>query len=341
VIASPDVIAFLLAVAGLAALGLGTRVVHGFGRGYRVGRILRAAPEVTLAEVEAAARGDRRVYVRVRGRVSSDEEFPDEHDRPLVYRRRRLQLGGRSGWESIDDQREAVPFGIAARGAHVGIDVDAIDEGLVVLPRESLGTAGEVPEYSPAGTPPNRPMRLLVEQVSAIEHVYVAGVPALDTAGQPMLTSGAGRPLVVCALDLPEAMRLLGGANRARAAGAAALLAAGCLLLVAAAAAALAGPVHASSLGPVAGTVTGTGSRVFAPPSPSLRVAAQPDPSAAVDPGSAAPSPGAIPGGDTRSSGTPPSFVGQPILAALAVVILGVLTAGASLLYVRLTQRRS
>lgn len=334
-LASPDVIAAVLAASGIVALVLGALVLRGFGRGYRIGRTLRAAPEATLAEVEEAARAGRRTYMRAHGRVSSDDDFPDEHDRPLVYRRRRVQLAAGADWESIEDRREAVPFGIAARGVAIGVDMDALDDGLVVLPRESRGTAGEVPQVAPAGTPPERPMRLLVEQVSAVEHAYVAGVPALDSSGRPMLTAGAGRPLIVCTLELPEAMRVLGEGNRARAAGAAALLAAGCLLLVAALAVALVGTVQAAGGSPVQAA---GGSPASAPSFVASGVS--PSSAASFAAGGASPSPLAIAGGDTRSSETPPSFVGQPILAALAVVALGALTAGASVLYVRLAQRR-
>ncbi len=354
-------IALLLAASGVLALGLGALTMRGFGPGYRIGRILRGAPEVTLPEVEEAARTGRRVYVRAHGRISSDEEFPDEHDRPLVYRRRRVQLGGPSGWEAIEDAREAVPFGIASRGVQVDVDVDVLDEGLVVLPRESSGTAGEVPEHAPAGVAPDRAMRLLIEQVSAVEHAFVAGVPTLGPGGRPMLTAGNGRPLVVCTLELPEAMRVLGGANRTRAAGAAALLAAGGLLLAGALAFALAGPVLAGdgaplhqgptvlgaapsalvpdsavvSTSPAAPAAVATGAPSSRPASP---VAGSPQP-AAGSPQPAA-SADAVAGGDTRSSGTPPSFVGQPVLAAVAVMLLGIVVAGAATIYVRLTQPR-
>ena len=301
VIASPDVIVLVLAACGLLSLVLGAFVMRGFGRGYRVGRILRGAPEVTLEEAAEAARSGRRVYVRVHGRISSEEEFPDEHDRPLVYRRRRVQLATRSGWEATEDRRLAVPFGVASRGARIGVDLAALDEGLVVMPRESRGVASEVPDQVPTETQPDRPVRLLIEQVSAVEHAYVAGVPALDADGQPVLTAGAGRPLVVCTLDLPDAMRVLGGADRTRAAGAAILLAAGCLLLAVALLVLVALPALAAS---------------------------------------PAPSPAGIGAGDTRTSGTPPSFVGQPILALIGVLVLGVLTAAATTLYVRVTRQR-
>lgn len=54
----------------------------------------------------------------------------------------------------------------------------------------------------------------------------------------------------------------------------------------------------------------------------------------------ASPSPAAGGVGDTRSSGQGAGFAGQPVLAAVAVVALGVATAGATMLYVRLTRAR-
>jgi hypothetical protein len=50
------------------------------------------------------------------------------------------------------------------------------------------------------------------------------------------------------------------------------------------------------------------------------------------------PSPGVIGGGDTRSDGEGPGFVGSPLLVAAGVVVLGALTAGGTLLYLRLTR---
>jgi len=53
----------------------------------------------------------------------------------------------------------------------------------------------------------------------------------------------------------------------------------------------------------------------------------------------ASPSPGA-PGGDPRSSGQGPGLVGDPALALVAVVLIGVGSVVATLAYVRLTGRR-
>ena len=49
----------------------------------------------------------------------------------------------------------------------------------------------------------------------------------------------------------------------------------------------------------------------------------------------ASPEPSA-PGGDTRSAGEGPGLVGAPFLAIIGVVALGLLAAGATLLYLRL-----
>ena len=56
---------------------------------------------------------------------------------------------------------------------------------------------------------------------------------------------------------------------------------------------------------------------------PQVVLAASPEPSA--------------PGGDTRSPGEGPGLVGAPFLAVGGVVVLGLLAAGATLLFLRLT----
>ena len=63
---------------GLAGLFLLRRS----GSSWRVGRLLAAAPRRTLAEAaEMAGRGEER-YVRLHGRIDSDEEFPDDDGQP-------------------------------------------------------------------------------------------------------------------------------------------------------------------------------------------------------------------------------------------------------------------
>ena len=206
----------LLALVGLAACATGLLGLRRVGPGYRIARTLVAAPQVAIGDLPAAIEHGE-PYVRVRGRITSDEEFPDENERPLVYRRRRLELAldpaGRS-WTTLEDEVHAVPFGIEHAGAYVAVQAADLDDGLVVIVRESLGTAAEAPERVPLGTPPETPLRHRVHQVSAVEHAHVAGRPTIAPDGSTTLGAGSGRPLILTTLEIPEAMRLLAAGHR-------------------------------------------------------------------------------------------------------------------------------
>ncbi len=88
----------ILLVAGFIVLVAGVLILWSFGGAYRIGRLLATTPLVTIAEANALARAARPPYVRVEGRLDSDAVFRDEADRPLVFRRARLQQrrGGRA-----------------------------------------------------------------------------------------------------------------------------------------------------------------------------------------------------------------------------------------------------
>lgn len=222
----------LLALAGLSAFAAAALILRRLGRGYRVARMLSAAPEVSIAEARALADRPPR-FVRVRGRVESDEEFPDENDRPLVFKRERLEVR-RSGraWEILQEDRVAVPFGVEERSAFIGVDADAIAAGLVVMPREAAGRAAEVAGRIPADVPADAEVRLRVEQISAVEQASVAGVPRPGPDGQPWLTAGTGRPLIVTTMEIPAAMRLLAEGRQGHVVAATACLVVGSLLVV-------------------------------------------------------------------------------------------------------------
>jgi hypothetical protein len=236
------VISVALLAVGVAALAGTLILLRSLGPRYRVGRLLSAAPAVEITEARALAAG-KSVYVRVNGRISSDEEFPDENDRPLVYRRKRIEVGGPGRWSIVADEREAVPFGVETRSDFIALDEAALGVGLVAIPRVAEGTLADLPadiRSDVADTPPNAPARLVIEQLSAVEHATVCGMPVLRD-GQPTLTAGLGRPLIVTTLEIPAAMRLLAAGHRRRVIAAAALLATGLGLLFAAAVTVLAG----------------------------------------------------------------------------------------------------
>ncbi len=229
-------------LAGIVALVAGILVLRTYGPAFRVGRLLAATPEVGIDEARSLASGPAR-YVRVSGRIDAEDEFEDDAHRPLVFRRTRLQLRRDDRWVTFEDRRERVTFEVRDGLEGIGVDDAALATGLVVVPRESVGTAADVADRVPPGTPPATPVRLRVEQVSSVEHAIVLGVPTLDDAGGPWLSAGLGRPLILTTLEPDEAMRILGEGERRRPLIAMACLAGGIGLIAFGLVLALAGTV--------------------------------------------------------------------------------------------------
>jgi len=316
------VLPFLLLAIGLGFIACGLALLSRLGRAYRVGRLLAAAPLTSIAAAVELARSGEPRYVRVHGRITSAEEFPDEHDRPLVFRRRRLELRTGGRWQDVWHEREAVPFGVEERAAFIAVDAARLEQGLVVIPRESRGRAGEVPEHLPPGTDPAAAARFRVDQISAVEQADVAGSPVVGPDGSAMMTAGLGRPLILSTLDQPEAMRILAAGHAGLLRFAAACLAMGALSLV-----------LALVLAAASWTVGGSG-LIGAARAATASQEADASATPAVEP-SPVPSPA-----DTRSSGAGPGLVGQPFLAVLVVVGVSGLSVLAAAGYARLAASR-
>jgi hypothetical protein len=219
----------LLLAVGIVVFAAGWLLVQRLGAFARVGRILASTPVVPVDEAIRLADAGTPRYVGVGGRLDSDHEFLDEHGRPLVLRRSRLELRTGSRWRTVADHREVVPFELAGGRASIAIDGEALDEGLIVVIRESAGDAGEIPDRVPVGTPPATPARLRVELLSTVDHALALGVPAIGPGGRPILRAGLGRPLVLTTLEPTEAMRLLASTHRSSTRAGAVLMAAGLL----------------------------------------------------------------------------------------------------------------
>jgi hypothetical protein len=230
-------IPIVLAAAGVAALGVSALLLRSIGPGYRVGRLLAATPEASIDEAITLARAGTAAYVRVNGRITSDEEFPDDQDRPLVFRRTRIQVAVGGDWRTVVDEREAVPFGVEARAAYIAVDETQLGAGLVVIPRQADGIFSDLPADLATSVPPevdrSARARLVIDQLSAVEHATVCGVPAVQGEGA-ILRAGAGRPLIATSLEPAAAMRVLAGRHRGRVVLAAALLFGGLAALAAA-----------------------------------------------------------------------------------------------------------
>jgi len=240
--------ALLSIVAGLVALVGAVAVIRSFGPRDRIGRLLTAAPKVSVAEAVALANAGRSTYVRIEGRIDSEDEFEDADHRPLVLRRTRIQARRNGRWEDIDVAREVVPFEIREGLDAIAVDGESIDEGLVVLPRESVGVVGDLRDRAPQDLPDNLPARVILEQVSSVEHAMVLGVPTIGPSGRPRVGPGRGRPLVLSTLEPDEARRILAGDLTVRRRMAAVLLlAAAVLVLLAVVAVLLPGDALASA----------------------------------------------------------------------------------------------
>ena len=298
----------ILALVGIACLGIAWLLLRSFGDGLQVGRLLSAAPQVGIGEaVEMAQRSERR-YVRLAGRIEAPEPFLDEHRRPLVMRRERVEVQEGGRWRRLAEARRQVPFVLRDRDTEITVDGAALDRGLVVIPRESVGHAGEVADRFELPVDPALPVRFRIDQVSVVEHAFAVGVPALGPDGTAVLGPGHGRPLILTTLELDEAMRVLAGGRRQRAMLTTGLLVVGLACLAVALVISLL-PVLLPVLLPTAAL-------------------------------GASPSPTIAPGGDTRSSGEGPGLVGQPLVVALGVILLGLAAAGLAVLYARLTRPR-
>jgi hypothetical protein len=306
----PAVTPLLLVAAGVLAVVGGVGVLQTFGSRYRVGRLLATTPLVDLAEAQSIAAGGRPRYVRIDGRIDAEDEFEDINHRPLVFRRTQLEAHHPGRWVKFEDSRETVPFEIRDGALTIAIDVDAIDTGLVVVPRESIGAAADLADRAPSDMLPETRVRATIEQLSSVDHATALGVPTLGAApgDPPRLTAGLGRPLVLTNLAPDEAMRVLAqGSTRPRIA--AACFVAGGVLVVAGLAWAGLGAIAASFVGDAVPIALG----------------ASPSPPAA--------------GGDPRSSGEGPGLVGQPFLALLAVIAIALVAVIVTTAYVRLTAR--
>lgn len=290
-------------VAGIAALAAAIGILRSFGPAYRVGRLIASTPVVPLADALAQADGTAR-YLGVRGRVDAADPFEDDAHRPLVLRRTRLAIRDGSAWRVVDERREAVAFEVREGLDGLAVQADALDDGLVVMPRQSVGIAGEVADRLPAGTPPDAQVRLRVEHVSAVDHAVVLGVPRRQPDGIVRMEPGLGRPLILTTLDRDSAIRVLADGGGRRTLAAAIAIAGGLVLLTLGVAWAL------------VGAATG------------VAMAASPDPTGAT-------------GGDPRSSGQGPGLVGDPVAAIGLVLVIGALAALLTYAWVRATRAAS
>ena len=291
----------------MLALGVAAFILRSFGPRYRVGRLLAVVPQIPIAEAVRIAEAGETRYVRVDGRIDSDTEFEDDAHRPLVLRRTSIQWRPSletGGWRHASEPAvELAPFLLRENLDEIDVDAAALEAGLVVVPRVSVGKVADLGDRAPAGIPPEAAARLVVEHVSSVEHGTVLGVPRRGADGRAVIGAGLGRPLILTTLERDEAMRVLTGGAAQRSRIAIVSLVLGAALLTVAVAWWLLDAILGG----------GVASAFAASPDPTLR-----------------------PGTDIRGGSTA-GFVGNPVLAILGAVAVGVGSLVATLAWVRYT----
>ena len=163
-------------VAGLLAL------VAGVARAALVRAALPRRPparvdaEVSVAEALALGDGPAR-YVRVGGRIDAEDKFEDDAHRPLVLRRTRLQLRDGRDWRTVEDG--ARPSRSRSATASTG-SPSTPTPSTTASSSCRANRSGPRPTRRtgcPRGRVPETPVRLLIEQVSSVDHAIVLGVP--------------------------------------------------------------------------------------------------------------------------------------------------------------------
>ncbi len=237
-------------IAGFVALVAGVLVLRTYGPSYRVGRLLASTPEVSVAEareprrrpaaLRPGQRPDRR-RGRVRGRRAPAAGLPPD------------AAPGASRWRAGSRSRTAGSAS-SSRSATASRGSSSTTRPSTAGSSSCRANRSAPPPTSPIASRrarhPMTPVRLRIEQVSSIEHAIVLGVPGLDEAGEPRLSAGLGRPLVLTTLEPDEAMRLLTDGESRRPLVAAACLAAGLGLVVIGGIAAVIGAVVMTTVAP-------------------------------------------------------------------------------------------
>jgi hypothetical protein len=209
-----------LALAGVALLAAGLVLVRRSGARLGMGRRLAGARQVRVGDLIALATADTLPPrpVRVVGRIRCAEPIVTGQEDRLVAIHRDVEVavpGG--GWRSIERLRETRSFELWDHDGSLQVDPALAAEPLVVLPHVWTGPIGELDDsYNPALArvsaeqgPPAR-ARATTRMVSVVDRLLVLASVRRDGEGRLVLAPPAGG-YILSALELDDAMRVLGG----------------------------------------------------------------------------------------------------------------------------------
>jgi hypothetical protein len=210
----------LILVAGLLLIAAGSVAIQRSGAEPRVAMRLAAAREVRVGDLDDLDPVPSRP-IRVVGRIRCQAPIVMADGDRLVAVHRDVEVRlTRGGWRRIERLRESRSFELWDHDGSVTIDPAFAAEPLVVIPRVWRGQAPTLDEsYRPAverlegELGPAVAARAVTRMLSVVERLAVLGEARRAEDGRVALEPPAGG-FVVSALDLSDAMRLLGGPRR-------------------------------------------------------------------------------------------------------------------------------
>jgi len=209
-----------LALGGSLLLAAGLLLMRRSGARPTMGRRLAGARELRVGELLDLAPGDPlpRRPVRVVGRIRCAEPILTAQDERLVALHRDVEVAAPSGnWRNIERLRETRSFELWDHDGSLEVDPAQAAEPLVVLPHVWSGSVTELDEsYAAAlarltaeqGTPIQ--VRASTRMVSIVDRLLLLAAITRKADGRVALAPPPGG-YIVSALDLDDAMRLLGG----------------------------------------------------------------------------------------------------------------------------------
>jgi hypothetical protein len=230
--------AALLLVAA-ALLGGGLLLARASGSRVSLGRRLAGAGQVRVGDLQDLDPLPGRA-VRVVGRIRCPDPILTADDERLVALHRDIEVQlGDGRWRTIERLRETRGIELHDHDGSLPLDVSLAAEPLIAIPRVWRGQSGDLtdePHRAAVGRldqEGRRPgaARSVTRTISIVDRLLVLARPQRDAGGQVRLVPPPGG-FVISAVELPDAMRLLGGSRRAWLLAGAACIGLGILLLV-------------------------------------------------------------------------------------------------------------
>jgi hypothetical protein len=164
--------------------------------------------------------------VRVSGRIRCRDPLvaPDGERLVCFHRDVEVRIGGR--WRSVERLRETRSFDLWDHDGSLAVDPAHVAEPLISIPQVWRGDPAELEEPHASAVaslaarygPPTE-ARAITRSLDVTDRLLVVARPVRDEGGAVAIEPPEGGYLI-SNLDLPDAMRLLGGRHRRAAAGA-------------------------------------------------------------------------------------------------------------------------